>query len=391
MRIAVVHSRYTAAQPSGENVVVDAQVGALRRAGHEVRAVVRETDVEAHSRLYPIRAAAAAAQLAGPSPAAELEAFRPDVVHVHNLFPNWGTGWLRAWGPRTVATLHNVRYACAAATFFRDGHECRLCPEHGSHHALVHRCYRGSPVATLPLAVATRGGGSHDAVMRHAARLLVLNELARGNAERVARGAVAVLPNFAPPLPGAATAQPAGGERDSWVYVGRLTPEKGVLWLAENLPAGAQLDVVGDGPQLAEVEAAAAASGGRVRVHPGLARDGVARLVRAAHGLVLPSMWQEGLPTVLLEALASGTPVLVSSICVSAGEVTRDGAGVVFDPAAGAPGLERAMAEVVARGEAGRAAALRRHEAAYSEAAWVAGVEAHYREVVAAAPGRPAR
>ena len=44
MRIAVVHSYYSNRQPSGENVVVDLQVGALRRAGHEVHVVARAAD-----------------------------------------------------------------------------------------------------------------------------------------------------------------------------------------------------------------------------------------------------------------------------------------------------------------------------------------------------------
>ena len=78
-------------------------------------------------RTYPLEAAATVATGLGPSPIEQLRRFRPDVVHVHNLFPNFGKRWLRTWDGPMVATMHNYRPICPAATLFRDGRVCRDC------------------------------------------------------------------------------------------------------------------------------------------------------------------------------------------------------------------------------------------------------------------------
>src|SRR4051794_9618955 len=107
MKVAVVHSFYSSAQPSGENQVVLDQVEYLRRAGHDVLVVDRHTDETKDAVLFSSRAGLTAASGIGASPATVLRRFVPDVVHLHNTFPNWGPTWLRVWGPRTVVTLHN--------------------------------------------------------------------------------------------------------------------------------------------------------------------------------------------------------------------------------------------------------------------------------------------
>jgi glycosyltransferase involved in cell wall biosynthesis len=126
-RIAIVHSFYSHRTPSGENVVVQAQVDALREAGHDVELVAQCAEEREARRSYPLEAAATAASGIGPSPVRQLQRFGPDVVHVHNLFPNFGTRWLRRWRGPLVATLHNFRPVCSNGYLFRDGHVCTLC------------------------------------------------------------------------------------------------------------------------------------------------------------------------------------------------------------------------------------------------------------------------
>jgi hypothetical protein len=129
MRIAIVHSFYNSRVPSGENVVVTAQVQALRAAGHDVRLVAQYSDERLQRRRYPAEAAVTVITGLGPDPSAELTAFAPDIVHVHNLFPNFGTRWLERWPGHLVATLHNFRPMCVAGSLSRDGEVCTLCPD----------------------------------------------------------------------------------------------------------------------------------------------------------------------------------------------------------------------------------------------------------------------
>ena len=128
-----------------------------------------------------------------------LRKLRPDVVHVRNTFPNWGTAWLREWAPRTVATVHNYRPVCAAGTLFRDGHECRDCLSLPTLPAVKHACYRGSRAATLPLALASSQYGSIRRIPKTVARTIVLNRQAQALYEQVLGRRIDLVPNFVPP------------------------------------------------------------------------------------------------------------------------------------------------------------------------------------------------
>ena len=48
---------------------------------------------------------------------------------MHNLFPNFGTRWLKTWSGPLVTTLHNYRYACVNALLLRDNAWCTECPD----------------------------------------------------------------------------------------------------------------------------------------------------------------------------------------------------------------------------------------------------------------------
>ncbi|MGX1267358.1 glycosyltransferase involved in cell wall biosynthesis [Streptomyces phaeoluteigriseus] len=133
MHVLVVHNRYASAQPSGENKVVDQEVALLREAGHRVEVFERRSDdIAAMSLLakvaVPLRVPwnpAVRAELA-----ARLRTERPDVVHVHNVFPLLSPAVLAACadaGVPAVATLHNYTQICPPGTLQRGGRPCTEC------------------------------------------------------------------------------------------------------------------------------------------------------------------------------------------------------------------------------------------------------------------------
>jgi len=99
------------------------------------------------------------------------------------------------------------------------------------------------------------------------------------------------------------------------LFVGRLFREKGVQdllgafdRLADRHPEF-RLAIVGAGPERAACEARARALGDRLTVTGELGHDEIAQWIAACDVLTLPS-WNEGTPNVILEALASGRPVV---------------------------------------------------------------------------------
>lgn len=370
LRIVVVHSFYSSRQPSGENVVVELQVEALRRAGHDVLLVDRSTDELEQSVTYPLRAGLRAATGRGDSPLSEIEAHRPDVVHVHNLFPNLGRRWVEKLKTPLVATLHNYRPLCPAATLFRDGASCTLCPDSKSARpAVTHSCFKGSRPQTLPVALGTRF--ADDPLLRRADRIVTLhdNMLATYAHYGVSEDRLVTVPNFVP-----SRSESAGQRTDQWLFVGRLTYDKGIIELLTHWPADRALVVVGAGPQADEAEALA---GPNVTFLGQRSATEVGELMSSVRGLVFPSLWPEGLPTVYLEALAAGLPVLAWPQSIVGSLVARDGTGLVT--AGDLPEeLDRADREFLGLADHCRTV-FDRH---YSELAWVNAITDVYRSVM---------
>jgi glycosyltransferase involved in cell wall biosynthesis len=102
-------------------------------------------------------------------------------------------------------------------------------------------------------------------------------------------------------------------------FVGRLEPQKGVQWLIEMAPAWlaqrpeCDLLMVGEGPLRRALESTCQATRIDGRVHFAGWRTDVPAILAATDVLVLPSAW-EGMPNVVLEAMASGLPVVAADV-----------------------------------------------------------------------------
>jgi glycosyltransferase involved in cell wall biosynthesis len=181
---------------------------------------------------------------------------------------------------------------------------------------------------------------------------------------------------------------PASDTPAHLLFVGRLAAVKGVPVLLEALQGliadhpGLRLTLVGDGPERAALEARAQGLGDHVDFVGYRSQDEVASLLREATALVLPS-FAEGLPVVLMEALAARVPVVTTRIAGVA-ELVEDGESGLLVPPGDAVALRAALARVLddpemrARmGEAGRARVVDEF-ASESEAAWLAALFESY-------------
>ncbi|GEB56009.1 glycosyltransferase [Streptomyces gardneri] len=395
MHVLVVHNRYSSAQPSGENRVVDEEVGLLRAAGHRVDVFERRSDdIAARSLL----AKAAVPLLVPWNPAvrteltARLRAERPDVVHVHNVFPLLSPAVLAACadaGVPVVATLHNYTQVCPPGTLHRDGRPCTECV--GSATALPavrHGCYRNSRLATVPLAVSL--SVNRRRWWSGVERFFCISAAQRDVLVRSGMPAerLVVKHNFVPD-PGVTRA----GTGEHLLFLGRLAETKGVRLLMaawDAIAADGGLDVplviAGAGPLESEVSAWAA---GRDDVRyvglydPAQCRRAVARSV----AVVAPSMSLETFGLVVAEAMAAGVPAVAAAHGAFV-ELVDDGVtGLLHAPgdaASLAARLRRIATEPALNREMGLAA-RRRYERDFSPAV---GLERLVEEYRAATAGR---
>ncbi|PHP27776.1 glycosyltransferase family 4 protein [Limimaricola cinnabarinus] len=168
---------------------------------------------------------------------------------------------------------------------------------------------------------------------------------------------------------------------DRLLFVGRLSAVKGVPVLLRALARAREtrpaltLDLVGDGEDRAALERLAAdlGLGDAVRFHGYLGQAEVARMLRETGALVLPS-FAEGVPVVLMEAMAAARPVIATRVGGVAELVEHGVSGLLVPPGAEAPLAEAMLALAgdptrrAAMGAEGRAAVMAgfdaRHEAA---------------------------
>jgi len=326
-RVLLVHNAYRHA--GGEDSVVADEAALLKRKGHDVFEMRRDN----HELDDMGRASLAVQTLWSTRTHREtldvLERCRPQIVHVHNTLPLISPSlyWACARaGVPVVQTLHNFRLACPQAMFLREGRVCESCIGRLPLPALRHGCYRDSRTQTavvVGMLALHRGLGTWR---NKVSRYIALNEFCRAKFVQSGLPAqrVVVKPNFAD-----IDRDPEPGPRKDFLFVGRLSPEKGIDVLAQAWGAcpGLALRVAGSG----ESGAALGARAG-VTLLGSLAQPHVQREMRGAVALVLPSLWYENFPRTLVEAFGAGLPVIASRMGAMAELIEPGVTGLLFEP-----------------------------------------------------------
>jgi glycosyltransferase involved in cell wall biosynthesis len=324
-RVLVVHNRYL--HRGGEDVVVDAEIALLRARGHEVEIFERSSEQLSSAPLKMALQIVWNSDVAGDI-ARTIAAFNPDVVHVHNTFPFISPSIYSAvQGRAIVQTLHNFRLLCPQAMLLHEGRVCEDCVGHFPWRGAVRGCYRGSQLRSTAVAgmltLHRMLNTWNDAVTRY----IALNEFGRAKFIEggIPANRIVVKPNFvdAPPAGMSAT-------RDGFLFVGRLSPEKGLDVLcraAAGLGGAARVYVAGSGPDAGCLTGATG-----IEALGALSPSLVQARMAGSLALVMPSVWYETFGLVIVEAFAAGLPVIASRLGAMA-SLVRDGeTGLLFTP-----------------------------------------------------------
>jgi glycosyltransferase involved in cell wall biosynthesis len=333
VNILSIHNLYQIR--GGEDESREAEETLLRNMGHDI-----DTYEENNFKINEISRVEAAARTLWSYDSyrivtQHLEHKPYDLVHIQNFFPLISPAVHHAAkrkGIPVVQTLRNYRLLCANGCFFRDGRVCEDCVQPAvPYPALVHACYRDNRSAT---AVVTAMQLFHRLIgtwSKTVDAYITISQFARNKfiQNGLPADKIFVKPNFVSRDPGL-----GAGDEHYAVFVGRLSPEKGVGVLLESwqqLGPHIPLKIIGDGPLSDRVAAAA-------EQHPQIEWLGrrplteVYDLIGGATFLVFPSEWYETFGRVAVEAFAKGTPVIASKIGAIAELVDHERTGLLFNP-----------------------------------------------------------
>ena len=241
---------------------------------------------------------------------------RPDIVHAHNLYHHISPsilGLLKARNLPVFLTLHDLKIACPAYKMLSHDGVCERCKAGHLSQVVVNRCVKDSlTVSALAFAEAV----VHRWLKTYSTyvdRFIVpsrfyLHKLVEWgwNADRFVH-----IPNFVH----TASLQPDFTPGSSFVYFGRLAPEKGLRTLVKaSAMAKLKVDLIGTGPEEDDLRRLVAETGADVELHGFMSGNALYDLIRSARAVVLPSEWYENAPISLMEAYALGKPVIGAAI-----------------------------------------------------------------------------
>lgn len=333
MKILQVHNYYQI--PGGEDTVVANEKKILEEYGHTVIQYSRNNSElikfsKFRKLLLPVTT------IFNPTTYRNIKKIireqKIDAVHVHNtlnlISPAVYYAALACKTP-VVQTIHNFRLLCPGATFYRDGHICEECVEHGLQCATKYRCYRGSKAQTLACVVSIwihRMTGIYGKL--NYICLTEFNKQKLLTQKQIQSEQVYIKPNFAVSEQNAVISYE--NRLNQFIFAGRLDKLKGIDVLLEawmKLGADApKLIVCGTGPMEEWCRKFILDNGlYNIEMKGFVENSKTKNLIANSKALIIPTQWYEGFPMTVAEAYSVGTPVIGSSMG-NVGSVIVDGA-----------------------------------------------------------------
>ena len=343
MKILQIHNKYL--EKGGEDTVVANERQLLQAHGHTVELCEFDNlDLEGLSKMQLLSRTLFNRQ-SYRKVLAHIESFKPDIVHIHNIYYDASSSifWaIKKKNVPAVMTIHNYRLGCIQGLLFRENAICSLClDKNTSYYGLKHRCFKDSFVKSLQLTLVnkfnqwtiryknpvqkyifladfTKNLLTETLSLKNRGRVKTMSNLGFQMSETSnfqnptseTRNTEGVLkPNYVSDF----GVSPMSEREDSYLFVGRLNEQKGVKVLIETFKHNKKnLAIIGSGPLDDYVKEAAL-------TYPNIHYWGYANgafiieQLKKSKALIVPSLTYEGQPMTILEAFSTGTPVLAAN------------------------------------------------------------------------------
>lgn len=329
MRILVIHNFYQHA--GGEDTVFQQEVEELKKE-HTVKTLTFHNKKGWRGALqfltYPwnIRAIWKVKK--------SIKNFVPDIVHIHNLYYATGPAIIRTIKKQqvpVVMTLHNFRLLCPSATlFFRDKLYVDSIRKSFPWKGIRLGVLDHSPIKTFWTAL-THFMHWKLGTWRSVDRFITLADFSKqlflSSDKKFTPEQFTVKPNF---VDLSTNGLHTGGY---YLFVGRLSPEKGIIPLIEALRGSDKtVKIVGDGPLIERIRNMIKTCS-NIELMGQKNKQETIQILTNSKALIVPSVCYEGaVPLTIIEGMATQTPVLASNLGAIPDVIIPDKTGWLFDP-----------------------------------------------------------
>ncbi len=312
MRILILHNYYQ--YRGGEDTYFESLVKLHGKRGHQVITYIKDSRVLIASLGQGI--GTSLGMFCNGSVEKDISSLikthKPDVAHFNNINPLITADAYKAckiYGIPTVQTVHNYRMVCPKGTLFRNGKTCEVCVNKKFvYPSILYGCYHDSKLASLIFSSALyyhKNKGSFENINRYIfpsefTRKYYIDNLG------LKKNKTTVIPYFVDDK-----SKSVNNHRKYFLFAGRLSEEKGILKLLSilsNMPSH-KLFVLGDGSLKYKVEKYKKYK--NIIIKGFISSERIQRYFGDAICTIIPSLWNEVLPMVMLESFATSTPVIV--------------------------------------------------------------------------------
>jgi glycosyltransferase involved in cell wall biosynthesis len=322
MKILQIHNEYQF--KGGEDIVVEVERKQLLSGGNEVFSLIANNKSIKH--LFSER------KIYYEQLNSIIEQHSIEVAHIHNVYHIIGNDLYKLLSFQNipiVQTLHNFRFLCPAGLFMDNSHHiCEKCSQGSFINCALKKCYQNSHLKSFGMSVLAKNG--RENVLKYVDKFIVLNEFSRNKFVQYGFNPdkLVVKSNFIDDI------KLATSEYNFILYIGRLSPEKGVESLIEafvrlELP----IKIAGSGDEVYVGKLKALAEKNKQIEFLGYVQgESKDELIKKSQLLIIPSLCYENFPVSILEAYSYGKPIIASNIG-GIPFIVKDGeTGYLFEP-----------------------------------------------------------
>jgi len=324
LSIVMFHNYYQ--HSGGEDVATETDINILQKAGHKISFIQEDNDqIKNFSALEKLKLFLRTAwnQEQYYDLKSRLEQITPDLLHVQNFFPLFSPSVhavAKSLNIPNIQHLHNFRLGCLNGYLLRNENICEVCVGKNPWQGVAYRCYRNSVPASLAVWNLITYNRWRKTWEKDVDAFITPSQFAAQKLIEIGipENRLYVKPNVTPD-PLLEETIPPFPQEPTFLFIGRLSPEKGVMNLLNAWEKLAKLqwklNIVGDGEQRVTLEQfVTEKSLTNVYFLGYQSKTEVVKNIKTATAIVVPSQWYETFGRVVIEAFACGRPVLASNL-----------------------------------------------------------------------------